>query len=86
MAVYITREESDKILLSKIEPIENSLNLNGDKSNNLLSRVETLEKTCTVKALQLENQTLKLQFNYVNAKVKDNSGLLDEQQKYMRYE
>ena len=29
MAVYITREELDKILLSKIEPIETSLNFNG---------------------------------------------------------
>ena len=26
-----TREELDKILLSKIEPVENSLNFNGDE-------------------------------------------------------
>ena len=31
MAVYITREELDKILLSKIEPIETSLNFNGQE-------------------------------------------------------
>ena len=29
MAVYITHEELDKILFSKIEPIENLLNFNG---------------------------------------------------------
>ena len=52
MAVYVTREELDKILLSKIEPIENSLNFNGDEFKKLLCRVETLEKT--VKALRLE--------------------------------
>ena len=47
MAVYVTGEELEKILLSKIEPIENSLNFNGDEFNKLLSRVETLEKTAT---------------------------------------
>ena len=31
MVVYSTREELDKILLSEIEPIENSLNFNGDE-------------------------------------------------------
>ena len=48
MAVYVTGEELEKILLSKIEPIENSLNFNGDEFKKLLiSRVETLEKTAT---------------------------------------
>ena len=36
MAVYSTREELDKILLSKIEPIVNSLNFNGDELKKLL--------------------------------------------------
>jgi len=31
MVVYSTREELDKILFSEIEPIENSLNFNGDE-------------------------------------------------------
>ena len=35
MVVYSTREELDKILLSKIEPIENSLNFNGDEFKKL---------------------------------------------------
>ena len=47
MAVYVTREELEKILLSKIEPIENSLNSDGDEFKKLPSRVETLEKTAT---------------------------------------
>ena len=47
MAVYVTGEELEKILLSKIKPIENSLNFNGDGFNKLLRRVETLEKTAT---------------------------------------
>ena len=47
MAVYVTGEELEKILFSKIEPIENSLNFNGDEFNKLPSRVETLEKTAT---------------------------------------
>ena len=68
-----TREELDKILLSKIEPIENSLNFNDNVFKKLLSRVETLEKT--VKALQLENQALKSQINSVNTKEKENSAL-----------
>ena len=47
MAVYVTGEELE-ILLSKIEPIETSLNFNGDEFKKLLiSRVETLEKTAT---------------------------------------
>ena len=49
MAVYVTREELDKILLSKIEPIETSLNFNGHESKKLLSRLETLEKTVKIK-------------------------------------
>ena len=47
MAVYVTGVELEKILLSKIELIENSLNFNGDEFNKLLNRVETLEKTAT---------------------------------------
>ena len=47
MAVCVTGDELEKILSSKIEPIENSLNFNGDEFNKLLSRVETLEKTAT---------------------------------------
>ena len=78
MAVYVTCEELDKILLSKIEPIETSLNYNGHEFKKLLSRVDTLEKT--VKALQLENQALKSQINAVNTMVKENSALLDEQE------
>ena len=74
MAVYVTREELDKILLSKLEPIENSLNFNGDEFKKLLCRVETLEKT--VKALRLENQALKSQINSVHTKMKENSVLL----------
>ena len=38
MAVYVTGDELAKILSSKIEPIENSLNFNGDEFNKLLSR------------------------------------------------
>ena len=72
-AVYVTREELDKILLSKIEPIENSLNFNGDEFKKLLCRVETLEKT--VKALRLENQALKSQINSVHTKMKEHSFL-----------
>lgn len=68
--LYITREELDKILLWKIEPIETSLNFNGHEFKKLLSRVDTLKKT--VKALQLENQALKPQINYVNTMVKEN--------------
>ena len=68
-----TREELDKILLSKIQPIENSLNFNDNVFKKLLSRVETLEKT--VKTLQLENQALKSQINSVNTKEKENSAL-----------
>ena len=45
--MYVTREELEKILLLKIEPIENSLNFNGDEFKKLLSRVETREKTAT---------------------------------------
>ena len=59
MAVYVSREELNKILLSKIELIESSLNFNGHEFKKLLSRVDTLKKT--VKALQLENQALKPQ-------------------------
>ena len=43
MAVYASREELDKsVLLSKIEPIENSLKFTCDEFKKLLSRVETL--------------------------------------------
>ena len=45
--MYVTREELEKILLLKIEPLENSLNFNGDEFKKLLSRVETREKTAT---------------------------------------
>ena len=45
--MYVTREELEKILLLKIEPIENSLNFNGDEFKKLLSRMETREKTAT---------------------------------------
>ena len=74
----------DKILLSKIEPIETSLNFNGHEFKKLLSKVDTIEKT--VKALQLENQALKSQINSVNTMVKENSALLDKQEQYMRHD
>ena len=82
MFVYVSREELDKVLLSKIEPIENPLNFNEDKFKKLLSRVETLEKT--VKALQLENQALKSQINSVNTKEKENSALCYSQLHQLR--
>ena len=46
--------------------------------------MDTLQKT--VKALQLENQTLKSQINSVNTMVKENSAILDKQEQYMRRE
>ena len=70
MAVYVTREELEKILLSKIEPLENSLNLNGDEYKKLPSRVETLEKTVNRSLTGLENvinNNLKFVSNWIMA-------------------
>ena len=65
------RSFSDKLLLSKIEPIKSLLNFNGAEFSKLLKWVDKLEKT--VKALELENQALKCQLNSVNTKVKENT-------------
>lgn len=64
----------DKILLSKIDPIKNSLNFNGYEFKKVQSRVETLEETV---------KTLKSQINSVNTKVKENIVILDVQEQYM---
>ena len=68
------RSFNDKLLVSKSEPIESSLNFNGAEFSKLLKWVDKLEKT--LKALELENQALKSQLKSVNTKVNKNTVLL----------
>ena len=84
MGVHITREELEKILKSKIEPIERSLNFTSEEYHGILDRVAILEETN--KSLLLENGALKSQLNSVVGKINENTALLDEQEQYIRRE
>ena len=84
MGVHITREELEKILKSKIEPIERSLKFTSEEYHAILDRVAKLEEAN--KSLLLENRALKSQLNSVVGKINENTALLDEQEQYIRRE